>query len=210
MRFEDLIAGLREHPSADLIALCRSLVDSHVDSYKLDVRLPSENGAEQFCRYDGGMALVDVTMMPQLGQALNDLALTLIRHQFEPAVVAAMHSALKTTQPFASFLNLEYYDLHGFIRHLSAECHASELTAACSRVLNLLQERVLLYTRCSAGFEATGISVYLPHPLVPENIFQTHQSLYRANAFSRDTQWNEMINIFRPHLRNFLRSRRMH
>ncbi len=209
MRFEDLIAGLHEDPSTDLIALCRSLVDSHVENYNLDVRLPSQNGNPRVCRYDGGMALVDATMMPYLGQALDDLALTLIRHQFEPAVVAAMHSALKSTQPFASFLNLEYYDLHGFVRHLRADCRALEVIAACNRVLDALQERILIYNRCSAGYEGEGISVYLPHPLVPENIFQTHQSLYGANAFSRDTQWNEMISLYRPHLRDYMRSKGM-
>lgn len=207
MRFEDLIAGLHNNPSTDLTALCRSLVDSHVDNYKLDVRLPAESGASRICRYDGGMALVDTTMMPRLGQALDDLARTLIRHQFEPAVVAAMHSALDATQPFASFLNLEYYDLLGFIQHLNAACHAPEVIAACERVLDVMHGRIPLYTRCSTGYEATGISVYLPHPLVPENIFQTHQRLYMANAFSRDTQWNEMINIFRPHLRNLMRTK---
>lgn len=201
LRFEELVAGLRSKPSADLTLLSRSLVDSHVDNYEEEVLLTSENGADQTCLYAGNMALVDTAAMPELGKALDGLARTLIRHQSEPAVVAAMYAALSATQPFASFLNLEYYDLQGFVRHLHAACRQPELQAICSRVLDVLKGHVLVYSRRTVDCKATGISIYLSHPLVPENIFQAHQKLYMANAFSRDTQWNEMIYTFRPHLK---------
>jgi hypothetical protein len=135
---------------------------------------------------------------------LDHLARTLIRHADDPATVRAMHAALSAAQPFASFLNLEYYDLQGFIRNLRAGPNPPGLEAACDRVLEVLRARVLVYARQTPDRQANGMSIYLSHPLVPENIFQAHQQLYRANAFSRTTQWDEMIRAFRPRLRTLM------
>jgi hypothetical protein len=201
LRFEDLIAGLHSRPAADMAALGLSLVDGHVDSYDQDVYFQTATGDAQTCRYPGSMALVDAAALPQLGEALDQLARVLIRHQDDPATVQAMHAALSATQPFASFLNLEYYDLQGFVRNLRAGLDPPDLEAACDRALEVLNARVLIHARHTPDRRASGVSIYLSHPLVPENIFQVHQSLYRANAFSRNTQWDEMIHAFRPRLR---------
>ncbi len=201
LRFEDFIAGLQSRPAADITALSRALVDGHVDNYDQDVRLKTSIGGAQTCRYAGSMALVDAAALPQLGAALDRLARALIRHADDPATVRALHAALTATQPFASFLNLEYYDLQGFIRNLRAGLDRPGLVVACDRALDVLNTRVLVYVRRTPECQANGISIYLSHPLVPENIFQAHQSLYRANAFSRKTQWDEMIRTFRPRLR---------
>lgn len=201
LRFEQLIAGLKQTPAADIRELGRALVDSHVDSYDQDVRLPTDDGVGQICRFSGGMALVDAAAMPQLVTVLDLLAQQLIRHAEEDGVVQAMGAALSATQPFASFLKMEYYDLSGFVRHLRAAVSQPELETACDRVLDLLANRVLVYARHTSDCAATGISIYLSHPLVPDNIFQTHQRLYQANRYSRDTQWDEMISIFRARLK---------
>ena len=146
------------------------------------------------------MALLDARAMPHLVKALDNLARQLIRHVDDPQVVRAMRAALSATQPFASFLNLEYYDLQGFVQHLRAGIHQPDLQSACDRVLTVLAQRILVYTRSTPDCSATGVSIYLSHPLIPENIYQTHQFLYRANVFSRDTHWDEMIQVFRPRL----------
>ena len=204
MRVEQLIAGLKQTPAADIRELGRALVDSHVDSYDQDVRIPTGDGVGQICRFSGGMALVDAAAMPQLVTVLDLLAQQLIRHAEEDGVVQAMGAALSATQPFASFLKMEYYDLSGFVRHLRAAVSQPELETACDRVLDLLANRVLVYARHTSDCAATGISIYLSHPLVPDNIFQTHQRLYQANRYSRDTQWDEMISIFRARLKGTL------
>ena len=201
---EQLIAGLKQTPAADVRELGRALVDSHVDSYEQDVRLLSGDGVGQSYRFSGGMALVDAAVMPQLVSALDLLARQLIRHAEADGTVKAMGAALSATQPFASFLKMEYYDLSGFVRHLRAAVSQPELEMACDRVLDLLANRVIVYARHTSDCAATGISIYLSHPLVPDNIFQTHQRLYRANRYSRDTQWDEMISIFRVRLKGIL------
>lgn len=81
------------------------------------------------------------------------------------------------------------------------------METACTRVLNLLTTRVLLYSRHTSERRANGISIYFPHPLVPENIFQAHQAQYRENRFSRDTHWDEMIDLLRPLLKETLLSK---
>jgi hypothetical protein len=201
LRFEQLIAKLKHEPSADIRELGRALVDSHVDSYEKEVRLPSDDGMEKIYRFSGGMALVDVAEIPQLVTALDVLAQQLIRHAEEDGVVRAMGGALSATQPFASFLKMEYYDLSGFVRHLRSAVSQTELEKACDHVLDLLAKRVVVYARHTSDCAAKGVSIYLSHPLVPDNIFQTHHQLYQANRYSRDTQWDEMIRIYRARLK---------
>jgi len=204
MRVEQLISRLKQTPVADVREVGRALVDSHVDSYEKAVSLPSGDGTGQTCRFSGGMALVDTAAMPQLVSALDVLAQQLIRDAEKAGVVQAMRVALSAAQPFASFLKMEYYDLLGFVRHLRAAVTEPELETACDRVLDLMADRVLVYARHTSDCAATGISIYLSHPLVPDNIFQTHQALYQANRFSRETQWDEMITIFRARLKGTL------
>lgn len=201
MRVEQLIARLKQTPVADVREVGRALVDSHVDSYEKAVSLPSGDGVGQTCRFSGGMALVDTAAMPQLVSALDVLAQQLIRDAEKAGVVQAMRAALSAAQPFASFLKMEYYDLLGFVRHLRAAVTEPELEIACDRVLDLMADRVLVYARHTSDCAATGISIYLSHPLVPDNIFQAHQALYQANRFSRETQWDEMISIYRARLK---------
>jgi hypothetical protein len=201
MRFEQLIAELKQKPAADIRQIGRALVDSHVDSYDKDIRLPAGDGLDQICRFSGGMALVDAAAMSQLVSALDRLAQQLVRHAVDDGVVQAMGTALSATQPFASFLNMEYYDLLGFLRHLRAAVQQPELENACDRALELLVNRVIVYARHTPDSAATGISIYLSHPHVPDNIFQTHQRLYQANRYSRDTQWDEMIRVYRARLK---------
>ena len=201
LRFEQIVRTLKKTPSAAAAELGRAMVDSHVDNYEQEVILPSDGGPGEICRFAGGMALVDAAAMHQLAQALDSLSQQLISHSSDPGVVRAMQAALSGTQPFASFLNLEYYDLHGFVSRLHTGLHRSALKSTCDQILDLLSARVLVYARHTSGRAARGMSIYLSHPRVPENIFQTHQALYQDNRFSRDTHWDEMIQLFRPLLK---------
>ena len=201
MRIEQMLGALNQSTLTDIEALGRTLIDSHVNDYTQRVHLAAGDGGTQTCRYSGGMALVDTAAMPQLAGALDTLARQLMRHGEEADVTRAIQNALSATQPFASFLNLEYYDLQGFVQHLRAGIHRPQLIDACERVMDILTDRIILYTRQTPDCAATGISIYLSHPLVPDNIFKVHQQLYQANPFSRDTHWDEMISTFRPLLK---------
>jgi hypothetical protein len=201
LHFEEMIAQLHAEPRMDVIPLGRAMVDSHVNGYRKAVRLHANKGGEKVCRYAGDMAMVNTAGIPDLVQALDALARVLIKEVHTPGVVPAVWQGVSRAQPFASFLNLEYYDLQSFIQLLRDNTQRTTVRAACDRVLTVIRDRVLVYARHSEDCLATGISIYLSHPLVPDNIFRAHQHLYQANAFSRNTQWDEMIAVFRPHLK---------
>jgi hypothetical protein len=147
------------------------------------------------------MAMVDCGAMPDLVRELDQIAGLMIAHADDSQVMHAMHKALAETPRFASFLNLEYYDLQRFVWHLREQLHTPALLQACDRAAATLAERVLVYNRRTQGSGATGISVYLSNPLVPDNIYRSHQRMYARSQFGRDTLWDEMINCFRQRLR---------
>ena len=202
LHFEEVIAQLRDTPSASAQSLGRRIVDSHVNNYQRDVVLPTEPGTTpDICRFPAGMALVDCGAMDSLVRALDDMAGLFIAQTKTPGIVAGMRNALSETQRFASFLNMEYYDLQGFVRHLRSNLQHPDLQKACDDVLNILLNKVLLYERHTEDCKATGMSIYLSNPLIPENIYQTHQSMYLDTRFSKETRWDEMIDAYRQLIR---------
>jgi hypothetical protein len=201
LRFEETIAVLRAEPLTSAPELGRQIVDSHVDSYERDTVFVTEMEEEQTCRFSGGMAVVDATALPALVGELDELARLLLAQADSPGVVDAMQGALAKTQRFASFLNMEYYDLANFIRNLRNGIGQPDLLEATAAVLKMIQDRVILYERHTQDCDSSGMSVYISNPLVPENIYAAHQALYGASAFARDTQWDEMIEVFRLKIR---------
>lgn len=201
LRFEEIIAALRAEPLTSAPELGRQIVDSHVDSYERDTVFITEMGEEETCRFAGGMAIVDATALPALVGELDKLARLLLAHADAPGAVDAMQGALARTQRFASFLNMEYYDLANFIRNLRNGIGQPDLLEATAAVLKTIEDRVLLYERHTQDGEGSGMSVYLSNPLVPDNIYAAHQALYSASAFASNTQWDEMIDAYRLKIR---------
>jgi hypothetical protein len=144
---------------------------------------------------------VDCTEVPPLVASLDQLARKLISYSNHPNTLSAMRTALSQTQQFASFLNLEYYDLQGFVGNLRSQLRQPELVALCNQVLDHLVGKVILYERHTRDCNAMGLSVYLSNPLVPQNIYQVHHAMYVENRFSRETQWDEMIDVYRRRLK---------
>ncbi len=201
LEFERIIAMLQRNPATDTRLLGRNLVDSHVDSYSRDTLVETADGEIEIYRYAADMAMVDCRAMPDLVRELDQIAGLMIAHADDSRVIHAMHKALAETPRFASFLNLEYYDLQRFVWHLREQLQTPALLQACDRAAATLAERVLVYDRRTQGGGATGMSVYLSNPLVPDNVYRSHQRMYAQSRFGRDTLWDEMINCFRQRLR---------
>ena len=163
--------------------------------------LPTAEGPSQPYQYRADMAMVDCHALPLLVRGLDEMAGLMIAHSGDPQVVEAMRRALTTTPQFASFLNLEYYDLQHFVRQLKDHLQQPDLIKACDSIMAQLTDQVLIYERRTANGKATGMSVYLSNPLVPENVYQAHQAMYAQSRFGQDTRWDEMINCFRQRLR---------
>jgi hypothetical protein len=147
------------------------------------------------------MAMVDCRALPLLVQQLDKMAGLMIAHSGNPQVVEAMRRALTATPQFASFLNLEYYDLLHFVRQLKGHLRQPDLITICDSIMAQLVDQVLVYERRTSDGVATGMSVYLSSPLVPENVYQAHQAMYAQSRFGQDTRWDEMISCFRQHFR---------
>lgn len=199
--FENMVTAINRSPSIDARQLGRMMVDDHVADYGRDVLIATDQGPPQVCRFSAGMALVDCKAINPLVERLDHLASLLISYSEDPLTLTSMKVALSRTQQFASFLNLEYYDLHGFVKHLRHQLLKPDVIMACDEVLDILAKKVILYERHTGDCRATGMSVYLSNPLVPENIYRVHHGMYSENRFSRDTLWDEMIDVYRKRLR---------
>ncbi len=199
--FEAAITALIDNPSIGTVDLGRIVVDFHVDNYLQEAALDFYASKPVNYRLPAGMALVGCQALPILVQDLNELARSMIAHAGEPMVVNAMRDALNKTPRFASFLNLEYYDLYFFVQYLRDSLQQLETIQACNAVLDRLDEQVLIYERHTRDNHAKGVSIYLSNPLVPENIYRVHQRMYANTRFSQETLWDEMIACFRHRLK---------
>ena len=201
LQFETAIESLIKNPDINATDLGRMLVNSHVDGYTQNVAVNSDSSRPARNQLSAGMALVECKALPMLAQDLDELARSMIEHAEEPSVVYAMREALNQTPRFASFLNLEYYDLHLFVRNLRDNLQSAETFQACNAVLHRLADQILIYERHTLDYVGKGMSIYLSNPLVPDNIYKAHQFMYARSQFSQDTEWDEMIACFRHRLK---------
>jgi hypothetical protein len=203
LKVEQMIAALHRNPHIESRTLGHLLVNSHVENYRSDVLLWADQASSDTVRLAASMALVDCRELPRLAGHLDVLATHLIAHIDDADVLQSVDRALRLSQPFASFLNLEYYDLADFIRHLCTTIESPEIVSAGEQVLAQLQRRVIVYERHTRDRRAHGLSIYLSNPLIPQNIFESHQRMYRTSRFSSDTQWDEWIAHFRKAWKTF-------
>ena len=198
--FETAIDALNNNPDMNATDIGRMLVDSHVDNYLQEKAVSFHSPKIATNQLSAGMALVECKALPLLVDHLDGLARLMIKHAEDPMVVNAVDTALNSTHRFASFLDLEYYDLYHFVQNLRDNLRQAEIIQACNAVLSSVQNRVLRYARHTMDRDVKGISIYLSHPLVPDNIYNAHQFMYAKSQFSHDTLWDEMIDCFRNRL----------
>ncbi len=197
LKIEKMLTHLQAQYDMDARELGRLLVDNHFQNYRQAMPLWADQPTSMRANYAASMALVDCKRLPHLVQRLDKLAQQLIAHTDDPMVIAQVGKALYASQPFASFLNLEYYDLADFIQQLINSVGQKDIRLTAEDILNELGQRVVLYEKHTQDQRASGLSIYLSHPLVPHNIFKAHQAMYRNCRFSLDTQWDEWIDLFR-------------
>jgi hypothetical protein len=197
LKVEQMIAALHRDPGIDPEILGQMMVDSHYQSYRDAAPLRADQPQSVTTRLAASMALVDCQRLPELAGRLDMLAGRLMAAVEDPQIVSAVDGALRSSQQFPSFLNLEYYDLADFIEHLHDVVENPGIAKACRTVLKQLRQQVIVYERHTKDRRASGLSIYLSNPLVPQNIFDAHQAMYRNCRFSRDTRWDEWVSLFR-------------
>jgi hypothetical protein len=197
LKIEQMIAALHRNPGIDTQILGQMMVDSHYQNYQDAAPLWADQPGSVTTRLAASMALVDCRRLAELAGHLDVLAGRLMAAVGEPQIVSAVDRALHSSQRFPSFLNLEYYDLADFTKHLLDAVANPGIEKVCRTVLNQLQQQVVVYERHTEDRRASGLSIYLSNPLVPQNIFDTHHAMYRNCRFSRDTRWDEWVSVFR-------------
>ncbi len=205
IQFEKLLAALQADPALPPKALGRTLIEPYIDQYRKPVVLTSETGDVVTCRLTAGLAMIRTRDFAVLSSKMDRLARSLIRQLDNPQTVShtarTIHQALGRTQSFRSFLNLEYHDLIGFLERLAHLTRDDDVARLAHGIIQLVSRDVIVDERHTPDCDATGLSVYLPSFLVPDNVFEQHHQFYRESGFSRDTKWDEMAAQFRRAMR---------
>jgi regulator of sigma D len=207
--FEEVLRELASKPDIAAVDLGRRAVDAYIRQYEKDALIPDDDGNLMSKRFSGGLSLVRCASYNQLAKKLDALALTLslkMRSTEEESVnrvLTSLNCAMKTSQRYRSFLDLEYYDLVDFLQQLHEQTTDNELQSMCREVLDFVSNHVVVYEKHTTDSRSNGVSIYLSNYLVPENVFRAHQIMYSASSFGRETAWDDMIGLFRAKMDAF-------
>ncbi len=201
IKFEVLLERLRTAPDLSVKDLGKLAVDDFIAQYTQDVLIPGQDHGFVIKRFPGGLSLIDCTGYDRVALRLDALARhvqsKMKAHSNSRPMLTSFCRALIHTQRYASFLNLEYYDLLDFLTNLNAETVCPGIRRYCGAVKDEVSRGLILYEKHTNNYRSKGVSIYLSHPSIPDNIFQSHQKMYQACAFSRKTAWDEMIALYR-------------
>ena len=84
-----------------------------------------------------------------------------------------------------------------FFEHLAARTQDRHLRTLCLAVIDFMKTRVIIYEKHTEDCASNGLSIFFSNYTIPQNIFESHQAMYRRSAFSKDTSWDEMIDSIR-------------
>jgi hypothetical protein len=205
IKFEEPFGKLRENPHLSIYNLAKITIDCFIEQYSAELKLKNIFGQSYKCRYPAGLALVNCNEYNQLAQRLNHIARYINQRISHPRRAMDLAKELRITFPavqrYHSFLNLEYYDLKDFLLKLEDTTADLTLKGLCAETHEFIDRDVILYERHTIDTSSNGISIYISHSSVPDNIFNAHQRQYRQSFFSKDTAWDEMIETVRRKLR---------
>jgi hypothetical protein len=201
IKFEDLLKTLHADPQLDARKLGKMAVDGFIGQYMEDVFFLGNDGNVQPERFPASLALIDCSAYDEVAARLDRLARhlsTTMRHPHRSkSTLKSFGRALTVSQRYRSFLNLEYYDLLDFLDNLKKESPCAQTKQHCQEVMEAITNRLIVYERHTFDCRSKGVSIYLSHVQIPENIYQAHHRMYRSCQFSRETNWDEMISLCR-------------
>ncbi len=195
IKFEEPLKAIHADPALSLYNFGKITIDTFIEQYRRDVPLKDIHGQVYSCRYPASMALINCQALDRLAGYLNRFATFVIKRlrASDPMLLGDIQNALSKTQRYPSFLNLEYYDLQDFMQKLASTTRSRTLMQLCHLIASYIRNTVIVYEKHTMDRNSNGLSVFLSNYLVPDNIFQSHQEMYRRSSFSQDTFWDEMI-----------------
>jgi hypothetical protein len=201
IKLEKLIGKLQSNPKTPIFELGKVTIDAFIEQYEKDIVITKDGGPKKLGKYAAGLSLVDCQKNGNLAKALDVLAKYLIeqlRHETSGKdLLKCLQAALSNSQRYPSFLNLEYYDLQDFLELMIKHTGDPRIIALCRDSIEVLRSEIILYEKHTDNCRSNGISIFLPSFLVPENIYQSHMNMYQNSRFSKDTSWDEMIDLYR-------------
>jgi hypothetical protein len=199
--FERMLATLSQRPGVDAVSLGREMIDAYIEQYLTPVEIISADGQARRRSFSASLSMIDCRTLARLTGRLDHLAALLAqRLSRKPSAddwIRAVDQARLDARRYPSFLNLEYYDLVDLLEHLVNETADLQVRHACRRILAHLEGATIVHERHTAEAPSGGLAIYFPHRSVPDNIFRAHQSQYRQTRFSRDTRWDELVELSR-------------
>ena len=205
IKFEEPLKAIHSNPALSTVDFGKITIDTFIEQYMVDLTLEDIQNQPYSCRYPATMALIESQALNQLADRLDAVA-GYINDRLRAGDDSAMllneiHSVLSKTQRYASFMNLEYYDLQDFLERLAAQTRDRRLTASCLEAVDFFRNKVVVYEKHTADSSSNGLSIFISNYLIPDNVFESHQEMYRASKFSEDTSWDEMIELIRKQSR---------
>ena len=202
--FEPMLQQLQTNPHISEIELGRSMVNRFIESYTRPVGTTGPGGRMRYYRYPAGLTLVDCRSIEPLVSGIDALASRLIeglnRPETSSETLASLQSALRRSQTFKSFLNLQYYDLLDLLDHLALLSTNEDIRQMSRHSAALLRFSVIRFERHTDDAGANGMAIFFNHPLVPENIYTAHRAMYRRTRFGRNTRWDQLIHTYRTRM----------
>ena len=199
--FDVLLRRLQNNPEIPDAVLGRSVINRFIEPYTREVAVPGPDGRERYYRYPASLTLVDCRSIRPLVTGIDELAIQLIadlnRAETALPTLASVQTALRRSQTFKSFLNLQYYDLLDWLDVIAAASSSEDVREISRRNAAILRTSVIRFERHTDDAGANGLSIFFNHPLVPENIYDAHLDMYRQTQFSQDTRWDELIDTYR-------------
>ena len=201
IKFEESLKAVNRNPSLSINEFGKITIDTFIEQYTHEINLTNENGQSYGYNYPASMALIACGAFDQLAIYLDRFAQYICSKlelkEGASLLLGDLHSALSETQRYPSFLNLEYYDVLDFFRNLAARTQDRRLKRLCRHIAEFMLTQVIVYERHTNDCASNGISIFISNYTIPQNIFESHQKMYRRSAFSRDTSWDEMIEAIR-------------
>ncbi len=205
IKFEEIFEQLQVDPRLPAPELGKIIVDNFIAQYQDAVAVPGGTNGNVLKRFAGGLSVVDCRRYPRLAARLNELA-EHVTAQLRAAPTArstlsALRRASSSSQRYASFLNLEYYDLRDLLENLEKETLEPQTQRLCQRAVEVITDELVVYEKHTEDCRSHGVSIYLSNARLPENVYRAHQQLYQQCRFSWETAWDEMIETYRTKLK---------
>ncbi len=156
----------------------------------------SASSLAQQLEQDVTLTAVDLSKVPALVSALNDLSYNL-QNEDEKAVAKARTYAPSFTNIFGSDTPSPYIDLGGFVQMLKKAGLASKTDQAADTVLAAIQDTIVAEMHGSGKRGATGISIYFPNSTLyrsPVAGPKTYTAI--ARHFSEVSLWDNFLVFF--------------